>query len=478
MNTSRRNILIGSAALLAARGGSPAAARRSSRASRASLASPDVEAFLQAVRRGDLEAVRAGLQRDAALASATDAEGRSAIALACLGRHEPVVDALVAAGGEIGFVEAVMVPDWERAEELARADPSLVERWFPIGGTALYASARAGETEFYNLQVWGADADGNPRGRHGVTPAYGALECPARADAIRTSVALLSNGAHVNAPQRGGDSLLHLAARRGDAYLVRYLLRRGADVGARDRRGRSALDLARQLEHADVVALLEHPERVPRDVTFTRYAFDASGSPVEWPELDDIPPEVRASSTGPAHFDFDGIRAIVDTEPRRAFCRSSQNELVIEAPAHIGHRPIMRYLLDHGVPQATTTSISVGDLERARALLRAYPEAIHERGAHDFPLFWYAAIGGGSVEAAELLLEHGADVDQESQLTTALHLAAQRNHLDLARWLVEHDADIDRVGYKFSRAGDTPLALARQRGNDEMARLLEDLGAS
>jgi len=464
MNFTRRTLLIGSAAAAATGLTRPVGARP--------LRAPS-EAFLDAVRRGDAEAVRAMLEHDPSLADTSDAAGRSATVLACMGRYPPVVDALVAAGAAIGFVEAVMVPDWERAEALVQRDRTLLDRWYAVGGTALYASARAGDTGFYRLQAWGADANGNPRGRNGVTPAHGALSCPNRVDAIRTSVALLSNGAHVNAPQRRGGSLLHVAAERGDAYLVRYLLRRGADHRARDERGRSALDRARAREHADVVELLEHPEHVPRDATFTRYAYDASGAPVRWPDLSDIPPEVRVATTEPAHFDFEGIRALVDAEPRRAFCRSAQNELVIEAPAHIGHRPIMRYLLDHGVPQSVATSISVGDLGRARALLEAHPDAIHERGAHDFPLFWYAAIGGGSIDAAELLLEFGADVDQESQMTTALHWAAQRDHVDLARWLIEHGADIDRVGYKFGRAGHTPLALARERGNDDVVRLLK-----
>ena len=48
---------------------------------------------------------------------------------------------------------------------------------------------------------------------------------------------------------------------------------------------------------------------------------------------------------------------------------------------------------------------------------------------------WYPAIGGGSVEAAELLLEYGTPVDQESLGNTGLHWAALRGHLDLTRFL-------------------------------------------
>jgi ankyrin repeat protein len=138
----------------------------------------------------------------------------------------------------------------------------------------------------------------------------------------------------------------------------------------------------------------------------------------------------------------------------------------------------MRYHLDHGLPQSVCTSISIGDLPRARALLAAHPSAIHERGPHDFALLWYAAIGGGSVEAAELLLDAGVEVDQESQGTTALHWAADRGQLDLARFLAERGADVDALGYKFDRNGQRPIQLARESGHDDMVKLLEDLGAS
>jgi len=434
--------------------------------------------FLAAVVAGREAEVAALLDEEPALVDAADDAGRSALVLAYLGGHEPVAAALLAHGPAIGLIEAAMIPDWERVVALGQAEPAALDAWHPVGGTSVYAAARASRDDMYHLQDLGADPDANPRGRFGVTPAFGAIECGHAGDALRCLVALLSNGAHANSPQREGDTLLHAAARRGDPVLVRYLLRRGADAAVRDARGRTALDQAEALGRPEAVALLRQPESVPRDDTSVRYAFDASGGAVVWPDLSDVPQKEQSAVTGPSHKDLEKVRAAVGGEPRRSFSRSTQNELAIEACGHMGNREIMRYHLDHGVPQSVCTSISLGDLARARALLASHPTAIHERGPHDFALLWYAAIGGGSVEAAELLLDAGVEVDQESQGTTTLHWAADRGQLDLARFLVERGANVDALGYKFDRNGHRPLQLALESGQDDMVKLLEDLGAS
>ena len=434
--------------------------------------------FLAAVREGREPEVRALLAEHPVLADAADEAGRSALVLACMEAWPAVVTALLEHDPHIGLIEAVMIPDWDRAVELGKADPAALDAWHPVGGTALYAAARAGQDDGYHLQDLGVDPDANPRGRFGVTPAYGAIECRRPQDALAALISLLSNGAHANAPQRDGDSLLHAAARRGDPAIVRYLLRRGADPDARTLRGRTPLELAQNYEHAAAVELLAHPERVPRDDSSARYSCDGSGGKVRWPDLSDVTQAEQSAVTGPSHTNLERVKAAVGDEPRRSFSRSTQNEMAVEACGHLGNREIMRYHLDHGVPQSVCTSISVGDLPRAKALLAKYPAAIHERGPHDFALMWYAAIGGGDVAAAELLLDAGVDVDQESQGDTVLHWAAVRNQLDLVAFLAEKGANLDAVGYKFDRAGQTPLQAARQAEHGDMVTLLSDLGAS
>jgi ankyrin repeat protein len=90
---------------------------------------------------------------------------------------------------------------------------------------------------------------------------------------------------------------------------------------------------------------------------------------------------------------------------------------------------------------------------------------------------WYPAIGRGSVEAAELLLGHGADLEQESGGETALHWAAMRGHPELVRYLVDRGANIEGLGYRQDRAGRTPIQLAIANKRDGAASALRELGA-
>ncbi len=436
------------------------------------------EAFLAAVIAGDLVAVRARLETRPRLVDAADAAGCSALVLAYCHGQQPVADALRERGARVELIEACMIPDWDRVKELAGGDGAGVDAWHPVGGTAMYAAARAGRADTYHLQDLGADPDGNPRGRSGVTPAWGALECRDPIDAWRCTVALLSNGAHVNAPQRHGETLLHAAARRGDVNILRYLLRRGADTEARTLHGVTALGEAERLGHEAAAAMLRNASSVERDDFTLRYAFDASGAPVIWPDLSDLSPAEMSAVTGPSHFNLEAVKTAVGSDTRRSFSVSTQDELAVEACGHTGYREAIAYHLDHGVPMSLATALSFGDLKRARALLERHPGSIHERGPHDFAIMWYPAIGGDSVEAAQLLLEHGADVNQDSQGTIALHWAAMRGRLELAAFLLDEGARIDAVSYSFDRAGRTPLQLALEREQDKLVTLLRERGAT
>jgi len=81
-----------------------------------------------------------------------------------------------------------------------------------------------------------------------------------------------------------------------------------------------------------------------------------------------------------------------------------------------------------------------------------------------------AAWGRGGAEMAELLIEAGADVDEEtSGGYTPLIIAAGRGHTDIVRVLLEAGANINAVG--TSRR--TAKSLAYERGYVETAKLIE-----
>ncbi len=444
-------------------------------ASRADV--PGVEAFLAAVRRGDAAEVERGLDRDSRLVRAIDPDGRSAFVLAYLAGHPEIGDLLERRGLELDVVEAVLAADWERVEALAAADPALMNRAHPIGGSPLYASGLVGGAEQYRLRALGSDPDGRPEGGTGFTPARAAMDCRDPLGAWLAATELLSNGGDPNAPQAKKDSVLHGAVRARDLRLVRLVVRKGGDTRARDDGDRTPLELARGLEWQEGVELLEREATIVRDHRASRFAFDQNRAAFTLLAIDEVPRAEQSEITGLSHFDRPRVVELLAGNPRLVHAISTDAELAIEACGHIGRRDIIQVHLDHGAPLSLPTAISLGDLGHARWLLDRDPRLIHERGPHDFPVMWYPAIGGGSVEAAELLLERGAELAQESGGETALHWAARRDHPDLVRFLVERGADIEAVGYREDRAGLTPLGLALVGAREDAARVLRDLGA-
>lgn len=133
--------------------------------------------------------------------------------------------------------------------------------------------------------------------------------------------------------------------------------------------------------------------------------------------------------------------------------------------------------MDHGAPYSLPTAVSMGDAKMVKHWLSQDPTLIRERGAHDFPLMWYALNRGTGVEMAELLREHGAELDQESMDTTALHWAIKRPRPELVGWLLEEGADPERTAYKWDRDGTTPMQLAQAGGSADIVRQLKAAGA-
>ncbi len=478
MHVSRRRAL-SSAGLfltLSALSSVPFARASSPRKGRATRA--DREAFLAAVVAGDHERVRRMLDDDASLARTTDAAGRSAFVLASLAGHEEVAEALRATGLELDLVEAVLASDWERFEALADAHPERLDELHPIGGTPLYGAALVGSLGFWRLRSYGTDPDRVPAGGSGFTPARGALESASPVWARIALTDLCANGSDVNAPQRGGDSVLHGAVRRRDETLVRLAIRKGANAEARDEQGRTARDLATELGWEAGARLLAEPARLARDNRSSRFALNAQREPVERADLSGVPLEQQRRVTSNSHFNLKVVRELLAEDPRLVFSISGDDELAIEACAHTGARDVIRCHLDHGAPLSLPTAVSLGDMDSVDFWLERDPSLIHERGAHDMPVMWYAVLGGGSVEMAERLALYDVPVDQESRGGTALHWCVKRRDAELAEWLLEHGADPEPVSYVWSRTGETPLALALAEGEAKLAGLLRAKGAT
>lgn len=435
--------------------------------------------FLAAVVAGRDHEVAALLDRDSDLVHSLDEIGRSAFALALIHRHPEIADLLRDRGHRPDLHEAALAGDWERMKELANEDPAQVNHNHPIGGTAFYAAAMGGAgSQIFHPYSYAGDPNRVPPRSSGITPLRVALEHPDLATAEMTAAGLLANGADPNLPQSDGVSPLHLTAERGSVDLTEMLVRKGAHPAARDRDGQTPLDRAQGAWMVSTMTLLERQADIPRDHSTSRRANDIEGRPYEAPDLSVFSPLARGEVVGLSHFNFEEVRARVDRYPPLAHSVATTTEGAVEACAHTGRAEIVNYLLEKGAPYSLPTAVMRGDLDRARALLTEDPLRIHERGPHDFPLFWYPVIGGGNLEMAQLLIDAGAEIERQHHLgTTALHFAARGGQLETSAWLVDHGAEVDRIGRKFDAAGQTPLALARQREHQEVADLLLARGA-
>ncbi len=434
--------------------------------------------FIRAVVDGDLARVRAMATNDSTLVYARDDAGRSVYVLAHLHGHDRVAAFLADQGILMDALEATLARNWERVDEIGATAPGAFNLDHPAGGTALWAATWSGVgRDMWRLQQYGADPDANPRGDQGVTAVRAAVAMPDPWAALEAAAHLLGNGGGANAPQRDRSSILHGAAASGSTDLVRLVLRKGGDPDATDTAGRTPLAVAEGLGHADVAALLRDHESVPRDHRTSRFAYRADGSAYRADEIRAVNTRLQSRVVGVSHGNEEATRALVSDDPTLAHSISYVDEGAVEAAAHTGRRPIVRYLLEAGAPYSLPTAATMDDLPWARRLLDEDPRRVWERGAHDFPLMWYPAIGGGSVAMAELFLDRGADVEQEHTGTTGLHFAVRGGQAELVSFLLDRGADPDAIGRRFRREGETPLDHAIARDQPRIVQLLESAGA-
>lgn len=202
-------------------------------------------------------------------AGATDGSAQESGDLLVAAMHDdiPVVSELIAAGADIdqqneyGHTPLIIAANYGY-EELATL---LVSKGADVniqgqdGGTALLAAASNSQPLVELLLSHGADVDARMANGSGVFTqcAVGILRGRVTLD---LATRLLSAGARVDdaatsGPTRGYTPLM-MAARNDDEALVRFLIENGADVSAEAGDGATALSLATDEGHGNIVDLL------------------------------------------------------------------------------------------------------------------------------------------------------------------------------------------------------------------------------
>lgn len=118
----------------------------------------------------------------------------------------------------------------------------------------------------------------------------------------------------------------------------------------------------------------------------------------------------------------------------------------------------------------------LGLTDVVRKAVREDPNVVRERGAHDYTILSYTAFGPERAESAGLLLESGAKPNAFGFGQSPLHVAASQGYLKVAELLLDHGADVNAIPRSRKGPGATPLATAIQKKQTKMADFLAARG--
>src|SRR5713101_1430033 len=108
-------------------------------------------AFIDAIKAGEFERVKAMVSEDPALIDAHSRSGESAILTAVYHRQKEIVNLLVARGAALTLFEAAAAGELERVERLVAADPPSVTSYSADGWTPLHLAAYFGQVKIAEL---------------------------------------------------------------------------------------------------------------------------------------------------------------------------------------------------------------------------------------------------------------------------------------------------------------------------------------
>ena len=171
-----------------------------------------------------------------------------------------------------------------------------------------------------------------------------------------------------------------------------------------------------------------------------------------------------------AHGDPEKAKALLAADPTLLHTRWERTgETALEGAAHTGQTELAKHLLAAVAPLDIFTAAMLGYTGDVIAFLDESPDLVNAGGAHGIPLLVYAGLSG-KVELLELLVARGGGKEGH---TGALHAAARRGYVDVARWMLERGADSAATDF----AGKTPLQQATERNDEAMIALLREYGA-
>lgn len=151
------------------------------------------------------------------------------------------------------------------------------------------------------------------------------------------------------------------------------------------------------------------------------------------------------------------LRELLESAPELANTENSEGLYPLGYAAHFGHADAVQVLLDQGAQVNAISHSNVPYIPSNTAL--------------------HAALAGErDLDVIRLLLKHGANPNLlDSNGHTCLHVAAYHvdRGIEIITLLKEHGADVNAR----TEAGVTPLTIALEKDNQQMAAILREHGA-
>lgn len=349
-----------------------------------------------------------------------------------------------------------------RAGDLAAVDSLLAlgaELYLSPDDRALNAAAAQDNLEIFR-KVFAADS---------LVDGYWDHDSPliAAARHNRTAIArfLVENGADVNYTNRKGESALLHAAFHRDGELARYLLARGADPTVQAADGLTALVGAVEADNEALVeTLLEHD--VPTETAFSLTSIVPR------------PPLITAADNGNI-----GIVRMLLEHAANVKAVTGMGTTALSAAVHNADTAMINLLLAYGAendvagfrgPVALDHAINSGQVEIARMLITNGADIDREQLFSDNRMEW--AVERNDTAMIALLLELGMDPDGDGG-TTPLVKAAMDGSVEAATLLIAHGANIHHRTPWFG-AEMSALDFALSNGHFDIADMLLDKGAT
>lgn len=164
------------------------------------------------------------------------------------------------------------------------------------------------------------------------------------------------------------------------------------------------------------------------------------------------------------------VQSFLDADPSLASAKNDSGVSAALMSCYAGRHEIRDLLIARGATLEVHDAAAAGILDRVRQLVEKDPSLVHAFSPDGFPVVALAAVFG-HLDVARFLADHGADVNVPSANGSgynALTGAVASGHTEIVKWLLEKGAD---PNYRYG-SGYSPLMTAAANGRLEIVKLL------